>query len=69
MEPRAECPRPDKAPFATQVTADRRALFLTFYGDSGTPFWTYLCVCGWYHLTTKLPPKDTRTGRDQHEPE
>jgi hypothetical protein len=69
MSSREGCPRPDKIAFATQNTADRRAHFLSLCADSDTAFWAYACVCGWWHLTTRLPPLDTRTGRDVQEPE
>lgn len=48
--PRRDCHTPDKVGFATQDAAERRAANLS--SMRGVGITTYLCKCGWWHLTS-----------------
>lgn len=51
--PDKECPTPTKSRYATQEMADRAAHYIMFKPD-GLNLRSYLCDCGWYHLTKAL---------------
>lgn len=48
--PRRTCPTPDKVGFATQDSAQRRAVNISVM--RGVEISTYECKCGWWHLTS-----------------
>lgn len=62
---RKKCRKPRKHRFATETAALRAAEHREF--ALGTPFWAYLCACGWWHLTTK-PQREAQPTRPKGTP-